>query len=114
LFCPDKTRGANVSGGDRPVHANARYPALVPRIQKVEETARNSHQKSTSVEIALIDGAKSDYNVIHIKTNAPVESLASVTAVGVAPGASDAFAASTFSREYFISTASKAGSALAI
>ena len=43
-----------------------------------------------------------------------VESLASVTAVGVAPGASDAFAASTFSREYFISTATKAGSALAI
>ena len=67
-----------------------------------------------SVEIALIDGAKSDYNVIHIKTNEPVESLASVTAVGVAPGASDAFAASTFSREYFIATASKAGSALAI
>ena len=72
------------------------------------------HGTLPSVEIALIDGAKSDYNVIHIKTNAPVESLASVTAVGVAPGASDAFAASTFSREYFISTASKAGSALAI
>ena len=27
------------------------------------------------VEIALIDGSKSDYNVIHIKTNAPVESF---------------------------------------
>ena len=72
------------------------------------------HGTLPSVEIALIDGAKSDYNVVHVKTNAPVESLASVTAVGVAPGASDAFAASTFSREYFISTASKAGSALAI
>ena len=72
------------------------------------------HGTLPSVEIALISGSKSDYNVIHIKTNAPVESLASVTAVGVAPGASDAFAASTFSREYFISTASKAGSALAI
>ena len=72
------------------------------------------HGTLPSVEIALIDGSKSDYNVIRVATNAPVESLASVTAVGVAPGASDAFAASTFSREYFISTASKAGSALAI
>ena len=72
------------------------------------------HGTLPSVEIALIDGSKSDYNVIHIKTNAPVESLASVTAVGVAPGASTCFAASTFSREYFISTATKAGSALAI
>ena len=72
------------------------------------------HGTLPSVEIALIDGAKSDYNVVRVATNAPVESLASVTAVGVAPGASSCFAASTFSREYFISTASKAGSALAI
>ena len=40
--------------------------------------------------------------------------FASKIDIGVAPGASDAFAASTFSREYFIATASKAGSALAI
>ena len=72
------------------------------------------HGTLPSVEIALIDGAKSDYNVVRVATNAPVESLASVTAVGVAPGASTCFAASTFSREYFISTATKAGSALAI
>ena len=72
------------------------------------------HGTLPSVEIALIDGSKSDYNVVRVATNAPVESLASVTAVGVAPGASDAFAASTFSREYFISTATKAGSALTI
>ena len=72
------------------------------------------HGTLPSVEIALIDGSKSNYNVVRVSTNAPVDSLASVTAVGVAPGASDCFAASTFSREYFISTASKAGSALAI
>ena len=72
------------------------------------------HGTLPSVEIALIDGAKSDYNVVRVATNAPVESLASVTAVGVAPGASDAFAASTFSREFFIATGAKAGSALAI
>ena len=72
------------------------------------------HGTLPSVEIALIDGAKSDYNVVRVATNAPVESLASVTAVGVAPGASTCFAASTFSREFFIATGAKAGSALAI
>ena len=72
------------------------------------------HGTLPNVEIALIDGAKTEYNVIRVKNNAPVESLASVTAVGVAPGAYPCFDASTFSREYFISTATREGSALAI
>ena len=72
------------------------------------------HGTLPSVEIALIDGAKTEFNVLRVKNNAPVESLASVTAVGVAPGSNPCFDASTFSREYFIPAATREGSSLAI
>ena len=64
------------------------------------------------VDIALIDGAKESENIITVEVGAPVESLATVSAVGTVPHPNPCFTATTFSQAYFISTGNKEGVAL--
>ena len=64
------------------------------------------------VDIALIDGAKTEDNIITVQVGVALESLATVSAVGTVPHPNPCFTATTFSTEYFISTGNKEGVAL--
>jgi hypothetical protein len=66
------------------------------------------------VDIALIDGAKESDNIVPVVVGEPVESLATMSAVGTVPHPNPCFTATTFSKEYFISTGNKEGVALPI
>ena len=66
------------------------------------------------VDIALIDGAKESDNIVPVVVGEPVESLATLSAVGTVPHPNPCFTATTFSKEYFISTGNKEGVALPI
>mmetsp|Transcript_25250 Transcript_25250/g.75790 ORF Transcript_25250/g.75790 Transcript_25250/m.75790 type:complete len:172 (-) Transcript_25250:146-661(-) len=64
------------------------------------------------VEIALIDGSKASDNIVVVSAGQPIESLATAAAVGCVPHPNPCFTATTFSKEFFISTGNKSGVAL--
>ena len=66
------------------------------------------------VDVALVDGARAEDNVVVVAPDVAVESLAGIVAVGVVAHPNPCFTASTMSKEFFISTGNREGAALSL
>jgi hypothetical protein len=71
----------------------------------------NAYDCIPRVDMALLTSAEAD-NIVAVEVGVAIESLENIVAVGTVPHPNPCFMATTFSREYFISTGNKDGVAL--
>ena len=65
-------------------------------------------------DVSLLDGAKPEDNVIAVATDAPVDSLLTICAVGCVPHQNPCLTATTMNKGLFVSTGHREGAALEI